>query len=80
LKISLFWQMSWSRQNPRVMLNTLTQRNFQDAYKNVTSAESSAYVQMRTAQRMTMAIRPKIIFWPDDSNSPGNCDISLHST
>jgi hypothetical protein len=46
----------------QVVLNTLTEHDFQDASKNDTSTGNSAYVRKRTTSRVIVASRPKVSF------------------
>jgi hypothetical protein len=55
-----------------VVVNTLTEHDFQDALKNGRSAGNSACAQKRTALRVMVAYRAKVNFLPDGSSSPGN--------
>jgi hypothetical protein len=59
--------MRWPRQN-----HTLTEHDFQDAFKNGRSAGNSAYVLKGTTTKSIVASRPKVNFWPDGSMNPGN--------
>jgi hypothetical protein len=56
----------------QAMLNTLTEHDLQDAFKNGLSAGSSAYMWKGAPLRVLVAIRPKVSFWPDGSISPRN--------
>jgi hypothetical protein len=47
----------------QVVLNTLTEQDLQDAFKNGRSTEDFAYVQKGTASRVMVASRPKVNFF-----------------
>jgi hypothetical protein len=61
------------------VMNTPTEHDFQDAFKNGRSAGNSAYMWTGITSRVTMASRPKFSFWPDGRTSLGNVDDSLCS-
>jgi hypothetical protein len=44
----------------QAVLNTLTEREFQDAYKNGRSPGNCAYARKRTTSRVMVAIRPEV--------------------
>jgi hypothetical protein len=44
------------------VLNSLTEHDFQDAFKNSRSAGNGAYTRKRTTSRVMVAIRPKLVF------------------
>jgi hypothetical protein len=58
------------------MLNTLTERDFPDAFKNYFkncgSAGNSADARKGTTSRVMVASGTKVDFRPDGSTSPGN--------
>jgi hypothetical protein len=54
------------------VLDTLTEHDFQDAFKNGRSAGNGAYERKRTASSVMVASRPKVSFLPDGGISPGN--------
>jgi hypothetical protein len=54
------------------VLNTLTEYDFQDAFKNGKSAGNCAYAWKGTTLRVVVDTRPKVRFCPDGSPSPGN--------
>jgi hypothetical protein len=55
----------------QVVLNTVTEYEFQVAFKNGGSAGNRAYAQNETTSK-EMASRPKVSSSPDGSTSPGN--------
>jgi hypothetical protein len=62
-----------TKAEPQVVLNTLTEHEFQDAFtKNGRSAGNGAYVRKGTTLGLMMASRTKASFWSDGSASPGN--------
>jgi hypothetical protein len=54
------------------VLNTLTEHDFQDHFKNGRSTGNGAYTQKGTTSSVMVAIRRKISFCPHGSTSPGN--------
>jgi hypothetical protein len=56
----------------QAVLNTLTEHDFQDPFKNYRSAENSEYTRKGTISRVMVVSRPKVSFCPDGSTSPGN--------
>jgi hypothetical protein len=46
----------------QVALNTLTEHNFQDAFKNDRSTENTAYLCKGTASRMMVVSSPTVSF------------------
>jgi hypothetical protein len=46
----------------QMVLNTLTEQDFQDAYKNGRSAGNGAYARKGTTSRVMVASRPKVSF------------------
>jgi hypothetical protein len=46
----------------RSVLNTLTDRDFQDAYKKWQSAGNGAYARKGTTSRVIVAVGPKLVF------------------
>jgi hypothetical protein len=54
------------------LLNTLTEYDFQDAFKNGRSARNCAYARKGTTSRVVVATRPKVNFCPGGSPRPGN--------
>jgi hypothetical protein len=54
------------------VLNTLTDHDFEDAFKNGKNAGNGAYAQKGTTSRVMAASRPIVSFWPDGSPSLGN--------
>jgi hypothetical protein len=46
----------------QAVLNTLTEHDFQDAFKNGRSAGNGAYARKGTSSRVMVASRPKISF------------------
>jgi hypothetical protein len=54
------------------VLETLTEHDFHEAFKNGRSTGNGAYLWKWTTSRVMVASRPKVSFWPDDSTSPGN--------
>jgi hypothetical protein len=58
-----------------VVLNTLTEHYFQDAFKNGRNAGNGAYTWKGTTSRMMVASRPKLMF--EGSTSPENYGYSL---
>jgi hypothetical protein len=56
----------------QAVLNTLTEHEFQDAFKQQQKRCHDAYIQMGTTSRMMVASRPKISFSIDGNISPGN--------
>jgi hypothetical protein len=57
----------------QVVLNTLTEHNFQDTLKkNGRSAENGAYARKGTTSRLMVASMPKVSFDQNGSISPGN--------
>jgi hypothetical protein len=46
----------------QAVLNTLTDHNFQDAFKNGRSSGNGAYAHKRTTSRVMVASRPKVSF------------------
>jgi hypothetical protein len=55
----------------QAMLNTITEHDFQDAFKNVRNGENGAYARCTTSWAM-VASTPKVSFRPDGSTSPRN--------
>jgi hypothetical protein len=55
----------------QAVLNSLTEHDFQDAFKNGTSAGNGAYARKGTTSRLMVVSRPKVGFRPDVSKSPG---------
>jgi hypothetical protein len=51
-------------------LNTLTEHDFQDAFKNGRSAGNGTYARKGTTSRVIVACRPKVCFWPHSNSSP----------
>jgi hypothetical protein len=47
---------------PQAVLNTLTEHDFHDAFKNVRNAGNVAYYLKGTTSRVMVAIRPKVNF------------------
>jgi hypothetical protein len=45
---------------PQAVLNTLTENDFQDAFKNGRSAGDVAYASKGTTSRMIVASKPKV--------------------
>jgi hypothetical protein len=60
----------------QAVLNTLTEHDFQDAFKNCGSAWNCAYAPKVTASRVIVDIGPKVSFCPDGSPSLGNYGIA----
>jgi hypothetical protein len=56
----------------QAVLNSLTEHDFQDAFKNGRSSGNGAYARKGTTSRAMVASRPKVSFRPDDINSSGN--------
>jgi hypothetical protein len=54
----------------QAMLITLTEHNFQEAFKNGRSIVSGPYVWKWTTWKVKVVTRPKVSFGPDESNSP----------
>jgi hypothetical protein len=54
----------------QAVLNTLTEHNFQDAFKNGRSTGNGTCKWKGTTLRVMMASMPKISFCPDGSTSP----------
>jgi hypothetical protein len=46
----------------QAVLNTLTEHNLQDVFKNDKSAENGAYAQKGTTSKVMVASRPKVSF------------------
>jgi hypothetical protein len=46
----------------QVLLNTLTEHDFQDAFKNGRSSGNGVYAWKGTVSRMMMASKPKVNF------------------
>jgi hypothetical protein len=47
---------------PQAALNTLTEHDFQDAYKNCRTTGTGEYAWKGTTSRVIVANRPKVIF------------------
>jgi hypothetical protein len=63
------------------VLNTLTEPNFQDAFKMALSIGNDAYMQKGTTSRVVVFSRPKVSFLLDGGSSPGNYGwFSVHYT
>jgi hypothetical protein len=56
----------------QAVLNTLAKHDFQDALKKSRRSGNDAYTRKGTTSSVIVASRPKVIFWPDSSASPGN--------
>jgi hypothetical protein len=56
----------------QAMLNTLTEHDLQDAFKNGRNSGNGAYTRKRITSRVIVASKPKVISWPDGSNSHGS--------
>jgi hypothetical protein len=56
----------------QAMLNTITEHDFQDAFKNGRSTGNGAYERKWTISSVMVVSRLKVSFWPDGSTSPGN--------
>jgi hypothetical protein len=54
------------------MLNTLTEHDFQDAFKNSRIAGNGAYAVKETTSRVMVASKPKVTFLPHGSTNPRN--------
>jgi hypothetical protein len=52
----------------QAVLNSLTEHDFQDAFRNGRSSGKGAYAWKGTASRVMVASSPKISFLPDGSN------------
>jgi hypothetical protein len=50
----------------QALLNTLTEHDFQDAFRNGRNARKG------TTSRVMVASMPKVTFWPDGNTSPRN--------
>jgi hypothetical protein len=61
----------------QAVLNTLTEHDFQDAFKNGRSAVNDVYARKGATLKTMVASRPKVSFSPDGSISPGNSNKSL---
>jgi hypothetical protein len=57
----------------RAELNTLTEHDFQDTFKNGRSARNSAYMPKGTTSRVVLTGGPKVTFLPESSTSARNC-------
>jgi hypothetical protein len=55
----------------QAVLNTLTEHDFQDAFKKLSEA-LGAYTCKWTTSSVMVTSGPKVSFWPDGSTSPGN--------
>jgi hypothetical protein len=62
LKGRHFYAMEVIKAESQAVLNTLTDHDFQAAFKNGRSAGNGAYAQKRTTSRVMMASRPKVSF------------------
>jgi hypothetical protein len=62
----------------QAVLNSLTEHDFQDAFKIDRSAGNGAYVQKVTTLRVMVTSRPKLSFWRDDSTSPRNYGYTIY--
>jgi hypothetical protein len=47
----------------QTVLNTLTEHDFQDAFKNDKSAGKGVYARRETTSNVTVASRPKLVFY-----------------
>jgi hypothetical protein len=56
----------------QVVLNTLTEHDFQNVFKNDRSSGNGAYRWKGITSRVMLASGPKVSFKADDGNSPGN--------
>jgi hypothetical protein len=60
------------------VLNTLTEQDFQDAFKNCRSAGNGAYWRKGTTSRVMVASRPKVSF--DEMAAPVLGTYNVHLT
>jgi hypothetical protein len=72
MKGSHFDTIEVMEEESQAVLNTRTEHDFQDAFKNGRSAGNGAYVRQGTTSRVMVASRPKVSFCPYSSNSPGS--------
>jgi hypothetical protein len=56
----------------QAVLNTLTEHDFQDAFKNSRRAGNGVYARKGTTSWVMVASRPEVSFCPDGSTRPGN--------
>jgi hypothetical protein len=56
----------------QAVLNTHTEHDFQDAFKNVRNAGNSAYMWKETTSRVLVAIKSEVSFELDGNTSPRN--------
>jgi hypothetical protein len=61
--------IKWESQ---AVLNTFTEHDFYDVFKNGISSGNGAYAWKETTSCVMVASGPKVSFWPDDSTSLGN--------
>jgi hypothetical protein len=62
----------------KAVMNTLTEYNIQDAFRNGRSAWNGAYMQKGTTLRVMVASRPKVIFDQITATVPEITDITLY--
>jgi hypothetical protein len=64
-----FWH-NWGDGNKiQAVLNSLTEHDFQDAFKNCRSSGNGKYTRKGTTSRVMVVSRPKVNFWPDGCTS-----------
>jgi hypothetical protein len=51
-------------------LNTITEYDFQDAFKSGINGGNGAFAWKGTTLRVMVASRPKVSVWPECNNSP----------
>jgi hypothetical protein len=56
----------------QIVLNTLTEHDFQDAFKKSQEHWDGTYMWKGAASRVMVGSGPKVSFWQDGSTSPGN--------
>jgi hypothetical protein len=63
----------------QAVLNTLTEQNFQDAFRNGRSCGNGAYARKGTTSNVMVASMSKVSFCQDDSTIPEIMDYFLYS-
>jgi hypothetical protein len=64
-------------EDSQTVLNTLTEHDFQDAFKIDRNSGNVAYTRKGATSRVIVVSRPKVSFRPDDSTNARNMDGSL---
>jgi hypothetical protein len=70
-KAAILTQLRWSWQNCKRCWTLSQNMTSRIPLKNGRSTGNGAYTQDGSTQRLMVACRPKISFWPDGSTSPG---------